>query len=101
MDCFAVNFLIGSYHDYHSGPMQPSCGIPMVQTNVVVNGTNHINFTVGYLLTYFCNRSSSNTVAKAATSVCAEGGKWIPNPLEYTCENLPNSRGKHHATRAG
>lgn len=76
--------------------MEPSCGFPIVQRNVVINETNHINFTVGYLLTYFCIRSTLNAVVDTATSVCSEEGIWIPNPVEYTCEDFPNSKGKHH-----
>ena len=61
----------------------------MVQRNVLVNETNQ-NFTTGHLLTYYCNGSSSVTVV---TSVCTEGGNWIPNPAEYTCEKFPNTKG--------
>ena len=85
----------GSYNVYHLGPIESICSIPMVQRNVIINETNQ-NFTVGHLLTYYCNRSSSGFVAtNTATSVCTERGKWIPNPVEYKCESLPNSRGKH------
>ena len=72
-----------------------SCEIPKVQANVIVELNN--NLTNGQVtISYYCYGSNGSTIAASVgiTSVCSEGGRWIPNPADYTCEDLPNSNGK-------
>ena len=56
----------------------------MVQRNVIIEPK--INFTTGSVVSYVCDENSSRT--DVATSVCTEERKWMPDPNEYTCENV-------------
>ena len=63
--------------------------MPVTQRSVVIDPV--INLTIGATIVYYCNDSISRT--DAATSVCVEGGKWIPNTTVYSCEDSPNVKG--------
>ena len=67
--------------------------MPVTQRNVVIQSL--INLTIGATIVYYCNDSISRT--DAATSVCVEGGIWIPNTTMYSCDNLPNVKGMIHS----
>lgn len=67
--------------------LKHACGIPMVQTNVIIKPT--LNLTVGSEVAYYCKDHNNST----ATSICFEGGNWIPDPAEYYCEIISKSRG--------
>lgn len=59
----------------------------MVQRNVILELMQ--NFTIGSTVVYYCKNNNS-----AAKSNCFEGGKWIPDPAEYSCEAIPDSKGR-------
>ena len=69
--------------------LKQMCDIPIVQTNVIIELIQ--NFTIGSVVAYYCKDHNSS-----ATSICSEGGKWIPDPAEYSCEAIPDSKGTNN-----
>lgn len=48
-------------------------------------------FTTGSMVSYTCKMKNSHS--EVASSVCIEEGKWIPDPLNFTCENSQITEG--------
>ena len=71
------------------------CGAPVVQEDVVmVQVKVNETFSTGSIVSYTCKMNNSHSEV-AYYSVCTEEGKWIPDPLNFTCENSWITEGIH------
>jgi hypothetical protein len=64
------------------------CGTPELRDNIVLDPLTNSSTALGSIIRYYCAqdlRSNSDT-----TSVCSISGRWIPNPMKYSCTISPN-----------
>ena len=60
---------------------------------VVANET----FTAGSMISYFCGVNDSHF--EVVSSVCTEEGRWVPDPINFTCENNQSNKGISHGKK--
>ena len=58
--------------------------------DVVIVAANE-SFTAGSMVSYSCSVNDSHS--KVVASVCTEEGKWVPDPINFTCNNSLSNKG--------
>ena len=75
---------------WYSYYLEQSCGIPVMGKDVVIVAANE-SFTAGSMVSYSCSVNDSHS--KVVASVCTEEGKWVPDPINFTCNNSLSNKG--------
>ena len=61
---------------------------------VMVHVAANESFTAGSMVSYYCGVNDSHF--EAVSSVCTKEGRWVPDPINFTCENRQNNKGISH-----
>ena len=69
------------------------CGRPELRDNIVLDPLTNSSTTLGSIVRYYCVHDPGQDLRSisATTSVCSISGRWIPDPMKYSCTISPNN----------